>query len=93
MDEDEDPEDDAESSSGRLCTTPQLILMLPTTPAKVVQISFGTPLFISSYRGNQYSDWGGLFLNQFLASIFRVSTLFEREGVSLLSSSVWPRTI
>lgn len=52
MDEDEDPEDDAESSSGRLSTTPQLTIMLPIAHAEVVQISFGTtPLFISSYRG------------------------------------------
>lgn len=46
MDEDEDTEHDAESNSSRLCTTPQLIIMLPITRAKVVQISFDTPLFL-----------------------------------------------
>lgn len=46
-------------------TTPQLIIMLPIARAKVVQISFGTPLFISSYRRNQYSDGGGQGHNYF----------------------------
>lgn len=59
--EEEDTEHDAESNSGRLCTTPQLIIMLPIARAKVVQISFGTPLSISSYRRNQYYDGGIIF--------------------------------